>query len=198
MPNRLFCASGPGRRMRVDGPLYHIEQARWRHRPGNRGGRKPHTAQIASRQAGPSHKAPLNHIADLEHAANKACFGTSTQSPRYSVRARSSTATGQSTPDRVTEAVLCDRRDGCAVQGNPGTASGSAGSLRPPARTDPGPLSGTTGHAGRRASRSHVHHGPARQLVTRSPRPSRPADGEPGSWHNRRAPRPVTGRSWLR
>jgi hypothetical protein len=65
--------------MRADGPLDHIEQARWRHRPGNRGGTKPQTAQIASRQAGPSHKAPLNHIADLEHAANKPCFGTPTR-----------------------------------------------------------------------------------------------------------------------
>jgi hypothetical protein len=78
MPNRLFCVPGPGRRMRVDGPLDHIEQARWRHRPGNRGGRKPQTPQIASRQAGPGHKAPLNHIADLEHAANKPCLGTPT------------------------------------------------------------------------------------------------------------------------
>jgi hypothetical protein len=166
MPNRPFCAPGPGRRMRVDGPLDHIEQARWRHRPGNRGGRKPQTAHIASRQAGPSHKAPLNHIADLEHAANKPCFGTPTRSLQNSVRARSSTATGQSTPDGVTVTALRDRRDGCGSPGQPPAP-------RAVASRQPGPIPGPSprppGTRAARASRSHVH----------SPGPSRPAAASP-------------------
>jgi hypothetical protein len=56
--------------MRVDGPSYHIEQARWHHRPGTAGAGKAQIGQIASWQAGRNRETPLNHIADLGHAAN--------------------------------------------------------------------------------------------------------------------------------
>jgi hypothetical protein len=52
--------------MRVDGPSYHIEQARWHHRPGTPGTGKPQIGQIASRQAGRNGEQALNHIADLD------------------------------------------------------------------------------------------------------------------------------------
>jgi ribosomal protein L34E len=64
-------------------------------------------------------KRPIWHItvATRRRAENSSCFGMSTRSPRISVRARSSTAIGESTPGGVTVAKLRDRRDGCGGSG---------------------------------------------------------------------------------
>jgi hypothetical protein len=78
MPNQPFCASGPGARMLVDGPLYQLELVRRTINQVTLRAGKPQTTQIAPRQAGGNHAAPPNHIADLEHAANKPRFGTPT------------------------------------------------------------------------------------------------------------------------
>jgi hypothetical protein len=78
MPNLPFCASSPGRRMLVDGPLYQQELVQRTINQVTLRAGKPQTAHIASRQAGRDHAAPPNHIADLEHPANKPGFGTPT------------------------------------------------------------------------------------------------------------------------
>jgi hypothetical protein len=128
-----FAASCP-RGYRVDGAIVLVLCGPTAHRPAS-GGRDPmrKTADLAYNGRNSPARRELKLFRDV-----------STQSPRYSVRARSSTATGQTTPDRVTATVLRDRRDGCGGPGqprhSPGTAAGTAGGRQPPARTDPGPV----------------------------------------------------------
>jgi hypothetical protein len=100
-----FAASCP-RGYRVDGAIVLVLCGTTAHRPAS-GGRDPmrKTADLAYNGR------------NRRRAENSSCFGMSTQSPRYSIRARSSTTTGQTTPDRVTAAALRDRRDDCAGPG---------------------------------------------------------------------------------
>ena len=86
------------------------------------------------------------------NAGNSDCSGMLARSPGHSVRARSSTATGQSTPDRVTAAALRDRRDAC---GGPGADVGRVGMALSTGRGHTRPAWSAPAHGARGTSAPH-------------------------------------------